>query len=98
MSAASHNRYQICCVINGSDSVHLKSISRIASVIYAHEEEMENVGKPCLDRKNGVELSDIEIWIPSLFYFHFPNLTYFYIWYITHVDMQRERDYGYKGI
>ena len=30
-SAASHSRYRICCVINGSDSVHLKSVSVICA-------------------------------------------------------------------
>lgn len=51
---------------------------------------MENIGKPCVEqKKNSVELSDIEIWVQPLFYCHFPSLTYFYIWYITDVDMQR---------
>ena len=27
----------------------------------AHEEQMENIRKPCVDQKNRVELSDIEI-------------------------------------
>ena len=66
----------------------------------AHEDQMENGNhwKTLHRPKNSVELSDIEIWVRSLFYCHFPSLTYFCIWFITYKDMQRERDYGYKGI
>ena len=93
LSAVSHNRYRICCVINGSDSVHLKSINRIASVICARRASGEHsFGKPSVDQKT------VKIWVPPLFYSHFPSLWYFCIGYITHVDMQRERDYGYRGI
>ena len=62
-NAASHNRYRIWCVVKGSDSVHLKSTSRIASVICVRRQR-ENIEKPCVDqkkKKNDVELSDIEI-------------------------------------
>ena len=34
-TAASHNRCRICCAVNGSDIVCLKSISRFASVFLA---------------------------------------------------------------
>ena len=41
-------------VVNGSDSVHLKSTRRIALVIRI----MKNIEKACVDEENCVELSD----------------------------------------
>ena len=40
--AASHNRYRIWCAVNGSDIIHLKPISRIASIIYVRRTSGEN--------------------------------------------------------
>ena len=77
-NAAGHNSFRIWCVVNEMTVSTLKQQAELLGSS-SHEEQTENVGKPCVDQKNGVELSDIEILASSLFYCHFPSLLYFCI-------------------
>ena len=73
--AAGHDRFRIWCVVNGSDSVTWIQQPELF-LLSAQQELRKNIAKAGVDKKNGVELCDIEIWVPSLFYCHFPTLIY----------------------